>query len=145
MLFICGLLYVACAISLTSVSFIVPSAQCDFQMTSFQKGLLNGASMIGTYLYATTHIKIIINPRPRSLLRIGMCIGSFIWGYISDSKGRKYALILCMLMDGFFNLVSGVSQIYSIFIFCRMMSGFGYIKYVLGACANHVVVIVVLG
>ncbi|XP_025423749.1 synaptic vesicle glycoprotein 2C-like isoform X3 [Sipha flava] len=101
MLFICGTVYIAVSISLTSVSFIVPSAQCDFQMTSFRKGFLNGASMIG------------------------MCIGSFIWGYISDSYGRRKALIFCMLMDGLFNLVSSVSQIYSVFIFCRMMSGFG--------------------
>lgn len=65
LLFICGIIYVAVAISLTTVSFIVPSAQCDFQMTSFQKGFLNGASMIGTCVIIG--YKIVINPR--SLLR----------------------------------------------------------------------------
>lgn len=48
-LFICGSLYTAIAFSVTSVSFIIPSAQCDFQMTSAHKGLLNGSMMIGKY------------------------------------------------------------------------------------------------
>jgi VNT family MFS transporter (synaptic vesicle glycoprotein 2) len=59
MLFICGTVYIAVSISLTSVSFIVPSAQCDFQMTSFRKGFLNGASMIGTYVINYIYIYII--------------------------------------------------------------------------------------
>ncbi|XP_015377743.1 PREDICTED: synaptic vesicle glycoprotein 2B-like, partial [Diuraphis noxia] len=100
-LFICGSLFTAIAISVTSVSFVVPSAQCDFQMTSIHKGILNGASMIG------------------------MFSGSFIWGYVADSRGRRYALMMSMTMDGVFNIISSVSQIYPVLIFCRLMSGFG--------------------
>ncbi|CAH1708574.1 synaptic vesicle glycoprotein 2B-like isoform X2 [Aphis gossypii] len=100
-LFICGSLFAAVAFSVTSVSFLVPSAQCDFHMTSVHKGILNGASMMG------------------------MFSGSFIWGYVADSKGRRYALILCMIMDGVFSIISSVSQIYPVLIFCRLMSGFG--------------------
>jgi len=58
-------------------------------------------------------------------------MGSFIWGYVADTKGRRFTLIICMLMDGFFNMLSSVSQVYSIFIFCRLLSGFGYTKYIL--------------
>jgi len=57
---------------------------------------------------------------------LGMLIGSFIWGYVADSRGRRFTLIICMLMDGFFNILSSVSQMYSIFILCRLLSGFGY-------------------
>lgn len=46
-LFVCGSLFAAVAISVTSVSFIMPSAHCDFKMTSVHKGLLNGATMMG--------------------------------------------------------------------------------------------------
>ncbi|XP_060861423.1 synaptic vesicle glycoprotein 2C-like [Metopolophium dirhodum] len=100
-LFICGSLFAAISISVTSVSFIIPSAQCDFQMTSVHKGVLNGASMIG------------------------MFFGCFISGYMADSKGRKYTLVVCMMIDGIFNLISSVSQIYPVLIFCKLMSGFG--------------------
>ncbi|XP_029342242.1 synaptic vesicle glycoprotein 2B [Acyrthosiphon pisum] len=100
-LFICGSLIAAISISVTSVSFIIPAAQCDLQMTSVHKGILNGASMIG------------------------MFFGCFISGYMADSKGRKYTLVICMMIDGIFNLISSVSQIYPVLIFCKLMSGFG--------------------
>ncbi|VVC44488.1 Hypothetical protein CINCED_3A025275 [Cinara cedri] len=94
-------MYTAIAFSVTSVSFIIPSAQCDFQMNSTRKGLLNGIMMIG------------------------MLVGSLIWGYVADSKGRRFTLIISMLMDGFFNLLSSVSQVYPVFLVCRLISGFG--------------------
>ncbi|XP_050540651.1 synaptic vesicle glycoprotein 2B-like isoform X2 [Daktulosphaira vitifoliae] len=100
-LFICGSLFMIFAISVTSVTFILPSAQCDFEMNSTHKGLLNGASMVG------------------------MVIGSFIWGYLADSKGRRYTLIVSTMMDGIFSIVSSVVQVYPLFFFCRFMSGFG--------------------
>jgi len=59
LLFICGSLFAAISISVTSVSFIIPSAQCDFQMTSVHKGILNGASMIGTN--SIPHIYVIFS------------------------------------------------------------------------------------
>lgn len=59
-LFICGSLFAAVAISVSSVSFVVPSAQCDFQMTSVRKGILNGASMIGTYILSLQWWKLFI-------------------------------------------------------------------------------------
>lgn len=55
-----------------------------------------------------------------------MLVGSFIWGYVADSKGRRFTLVVSMLMDGFFNILSGFSQVYPMFILCRLISGFGY-------------------
>lgn len=55
----------------------------------------------------------------------GMLTGSFIWGYVSDSKGRRFTLIVCLFMDGLFNLLSSVSQFYYLYILCRLLSGFG--------------------
>lgn len=62
LLFICGSFFGIVAISITSVSFVVPSAQCDFKMTSVHKGLLNGIAMIGTswiYDRRIWHTKVI--------------------------------------------------------------------------------------
>jgi len=121
----CGSIYTAIAFSVTSVSFIIPSAQCDFKMTSTHKGLLNGAMMFGKpslFGYSVIWCYAICN-----YLQIfsGMLIGSFIWGYVADSRGRKFTLVVSMTMDGFFNLLSSVSQSYPLFILCRLLSGFG--------------------
>ncbi|XP_025413829.1 synaptic vesicle glycoprotein 2A-like isoform X2 [Sipha flava] len=101
LLSICGSLYLANAISVTSLSLVLPLAQCDFHMTSAHKGVLNGALMTG------------------------MVVGSFIWGYVADTKGRRYTLVVSILMDGICNLFSSVSQVYPIFLMCRLLSGFG--------------------
>lgn len=47
LLFACGLVNMACAISTTTVSFIAPAAEEDFNLNSTTKGILNGAPFIG--------------------------------------------------------------------------------------------------
>lgn len=78
--------------------------------------------MMGTYFFVAES-KVIHSICVWFIL--GMFSGSFIWGYVADSKGRRYALILSMIMDGVFSIISSVSQIYPVLIFCRLMSGFG--------------------
>lgn len=33
---------------------------------------------------------------------LGMIIGSYFWGCLADTKGRKYVLITTLLLDGMF-------------------------------------------
>jgi MFS transporter, VNT family, synaptic vesicle glycoprotein 2 len=51
----------------------------DFQMTSEDKGWLSAAPMLG------------------------MIIGSYFWGCLADTRGRKYVLISTLLLDGWFS------------------------------------------
>ncbi|XP_067639464.1 synaptic vesicle glycoprotein 2B isoform X2 [Eurosta solidaginis] len=70
LLILCAFPAAAATIVETSVmSFILPSAECDLKLTLIDKGLLNGV----TYL--------------------GMITSAIIWGYYSDTKGRKNLLI----------------------------------------------------
>ena len=48
LLAVCGLIYADLAIGVTIISFVLPSAECDFQLTSQDKGWLNAAPMFGT-------------------------------------------------------------------------------------------------
>jgi len=36
-----------CAVSMSVVSFVLPSAQCDFSLSSLDKGLLNAVPLLG--------------------------------------------------------------------------------------------------
>lgn len=47
LLLVCGLVNMACAISTTAVSFIVPVAEKDFNMSTINKAMLNGAPFLG--------------------------------------------------------------------------------------------------
>ena len=101
LLTVCGLIYLNTAIGVTILSFVLPSATCDYQMTSEDKGWLTASPMLG------------------------MIIGSYFWGCLADTKGRKYVLIVALLLDGVCGLMSSVAQNYFLFMFFRFFNGFG--------------------
>lgn len=61
----------------------------------------------------------------------GMLLGSYFWGCLADTKGRKVVLIATLLLDGVCGLLSSVAQYYWIFMFFRFFNGFGYVVCVL--------------
>ncbi|XP_030745780.1 putative transporter svop-1 [Sitophilus oryzae] len=52
------------------ISFIIPAAACDLELTSSQKGLLNSMSFVG------------------------MVLSGFFWGFLLDTLGRKKMIFL---------------------------------------------------
>jgi len=55
---------------------------------------------------------------------LGMIIGSYFWGCLADTKGRKYVLITSLLLDGVCGLFSSVAQFYGLFLVLRFFNGF---------------------
>lgn len=100
LLAISGLIYMDTAIGVTILSFVLPAAQCDLQMDSTSKGWLTAAPMLG------------------------MVIGSYIWGCLADTKGRKIVLIITLLMDGIVGILSSFVQYFSVFLVFRFFNGF---------------------
>ncbi|XP_044727137.1 synaptic vesicle glycoprotein 2B-like isoform X2 [Chrysoperla carnea] len=109
LLTICGLIYLNTAVGITAISFVLPAAQCDLQMNSGDKGLLIAAPMLG------------------------MVIGSYFWGCLADTKGRKTVLIGALLLDGVCGLASSICQFFWLFMFFRFWNGFG-ITGAMGIC-----------
>lgn len=133
LLAICGLIYLNTAVGITIISFVLPSATCDFQMSSKDKGLLTAAPMLGLYLNYSFSLLILlliyfIHHLPFTIYfaPIGMLLGSYFWGCLADTKGRKVVLIATLLLDGFCGLLSSVAQYYSVFMLFRFFNGFGY-------------------
>lgn len=56
---------------------------------------------------------------------LGMILGSYFWGCLADTKGRKYVLISALLLDGMCGLLSSVAQHYVVFLIFRFFNGFG--------------------
>uniref|UniRef100_A0A182PU98 Major facilitator superfamily (MFS) profile domain-containing protein n=1 Tax=Anopheles epiroticus TaxID=199890 RepID=A0A182PU98_9DIPT len=109
LLALCGLIYANTAIGITVMSFVLPSATCDFRMTSEDKGWLTAAPMLG------------------------MVVGSYFWGCLADTKGRRIVLIAALLLDGTVGLISTAAQIFPIFMFLRFINGFA-ITGAMGIC-----------
>ncbi|KAL0831722.1 hypothetical protein ABMA28_001265 [Loxostege sticticalis] len=99
----CGAVYAVCAISTTTLSFVLPAAKNDFNLSSSDKGQLTATPLIG------------------------MCVGSYFWGNLADGRGRKKAIIGALLLDAAAAFISSVVQSFPAFLACRFFSGFGII------------------
>ncbi|CAK9800163.1 Synaptic vesicle glycoprotein 2A [Anthophora plagiata] len=89
----------ATSIDTSNVAIILPSAECDLQMTFLQKGVLNAI----TY--------------------VGMVSSAFLWGYVADVRGRRTVFLYGYLADGICNVVSGFSQSFWTLVFFKFLSG----------------------
>ncbi|CAH1175892.1 unnamed protein product [Phaedon cochleariae] len=103
LLVVCGIIYATCAISTTTLSFVLPSAECDFNLSSSDKGRLSASPLVG------------------------MVFGCAVWGTIADSRGRRIAIILSLLVDFLAAIVSSLAGSFNLFLICRFCNGFGII------------------
>jgi len=101
LLFVCGWANASDAIEILCISFLLPAAQCDLQLTSEEKGWLS------------------------AILFIGMLIGGYLWGGVSDVYGRKKTLIVAMLVNATCGFASSLSQEKISFFVIRFLSGVG--------------------
>uniref|UniRef100_A0A182YKK5 Major facilitator superfamily (MFS) profile domain-containing protein n=1 Tax=Anopheles stephensi TaxID=30069 RepID=A0A182YKK5_ANOST len=99
LLAICGLVSTSEEMDVISMSFILPSAQCDLDLNTQSKGWLN------------------------SIIFIGMMFGAYVWGSVADSLGRKKVLIVISIMNAFCIVASSFSQTYEVFMVFRFLNG----------------------
>ena len=91
----------ACAfIELTSVNFVLSVAQCDLGLTSENKGILSAIGYVGVIL------------------------SSHFWGFMSDTKGRKMALVYSLFIAFAMTVASSFANNYWLLIFLRFLNGF---------------------
>ncbi|XP_059490404.1 synaptic vesicle glycoprotein 2B-like [Neocloeon triangulifer] len=103
LLMICGSVYMTCAIGTTTLSFVLPAAECDFSLDSAEKGEINATPLVG------------------------MIFGSYVWGSMADTRGRKSVLVISMTMDFVAALLSSLAPNLLSFLACRFFNGFGII------------------
>uniref|UniRef100_A0A096M6X8 Synaptic vesicle glycoprotein 2C n=2 Tax=Poecilia formosa TaxID=48698 RepID=A0A096M6X8_POEFO len=99
--FVLGLALMSDGVEVFVVGFVLPSAETDMCIPN------SGAGWLGSIVY------------------LGMMFGAFFWGGLSDKVGRKQCLLISMSVNGFFAFLSSFVQGYSMFLLCRMVSGFG--------------------
>lgn len=84
----------------TTMSYVLPSAECDLRLSLVDKGTLNAVT------YG------------------GMITSAFFWGFLSDTYGRKRLLVYGFLLDATFNVLCATSQsVVAIMVF-KFMGGF---------------------
>uniref|UniRef100_A0A0C9QYT8 Sv2b_8 protein n=1 Tax=Fopius arisanus TaxID=64838 RepID=A0A0C9QYT8_9HYME len=99
-LILCGLIYMNTGFSISSVGFILPSAACDFQLTTIDKGRISATPTLG------------------------MLLGAYFWGCLADLAGRRKALMTSTFCYALCEILSSVASNYSAFLLLKFLSGF---------------------
>ncbi|KAM7361962.1 uncharacterized protein ACRADG_012823 [Cochliomyia hominivorax] len=84
----------------SSLSFVLPTAECDLQLSLMDKGLLN------------------------AICFAGMIVSAIPWGFISDTMGRKRVLVTALLLDGIIVVCTGTSQTVDELLAFKFFDGF---------------------
>ncbi|XP_071941341.1 synaptic vesicle glycoprotein 2C-like [Antedon mediterranea] len=101
LLAVCGWANASDAVETLSISFILPSAKCEMDLSSFQLGVLSAA------------------------IFLGMMVGGYVWGALSDIRGRRSVLLWSLSCNALFGLLSSIAQSYWLFVLMRFLSGVG--------------------
>ena len=84
----------------TTISYVLPSAECDLNLSLVDKGTLNAVT------YG------------------GMITSAFLWGFMSDVLGRKKLLVYGFFLDAAFNILVAFSQNRLAIMIFKFMGGF---------------------
>ena len=61
------------------------------------------------------------------MLFVGMMLGGAMFGSSADKHGRRITLVVGMILNGFFGLVSSFSITFAEFLLFRILSGIGFV------------------
>ncbi|KNH06010.1 major facilitator superfamily protein [Perkinsela sp. CCAP 1560/4] len=101
LLLACGIPFVADFMEIFLIAFITHDVQAEFKCSDIVISIIS------------------------STVFTGMALGSIIFGYVSDSIGRRLTFLICMALTGIFGLLSAFSPNVWVLMMTRALCGFG--------------------
>ncbi|MBN3287950.1 SV2B protein, partial [Polyodon spathula] len=117
--FVAGLALMADGVECFVVGFVMPSAEKDMCMSNANKGML----VMRAGGRPLTPISLLL--LAGLIVYLGMMLGAFMWGGLADKMGRRKCLIIALAINSVFAFISSFVQGYGLFLFFRLVSGFG--------------------
>ncbi|XP_050339698.1 synaptic vesicle glycoprotein 2B-like [Bactrocera neohumeralis] len=99
LLITCGLLLMMVINETMGMSIVTLASQCDFATTSVDKAIMSAASFVGIALF------------------------SYVWGYLSDTTGRRRILLFATFGGCLCSLISMFMPSFWYFVFMRFVVG----------------------
>ncbi|XP_049820151.1 synaptic vesicle glycoprotein 2B [Aethina tumida] len=84
----------------STMSYVLPVAECDLNLSLQNKGMLNAITFGG------------------------MIVSGLFWGYLCDTLGRKKLLCFGFILNGIFVIISSLSQNFVMLMICKFLGGF---------------------
>ncbi|KYM78421.1 Synaptic vesicle glycoprotein 2B [Atta colombica] len=99
-LLVCGVMFICVGCQFGASAYILPSAECDLNMKSEEKGLLNVAFLAGSVFSA------------------------LFWGVFAGAYGRRNILLITLFGDSIVTLITSFLQNFELLLAFRVISGF---------------------
>ncbi|XP_055524486.1 synaptic vesicle glycoprotein 2C [Wyeomyia smithii] len=100
LLFVCGFCLMSVINETLNMGYIISAAECDLGLSFSDKGMLNGAAFCG------------------------VVVSSHLWGFLSDTWGRRRVLLLATSCGLLFSVASSFSVNFWMFTVTRFCVGF---------------------
>ncbi|RZC33863.1 Sugar tr and/or MFS 1 domain containing protein [Asbolus verrucosus] len=99
LILICGLTLFGVNSEAYAIGYVLPSAECDLELNTYTKGILTSTNFIGI---------------------MGSCC---IWGYLSDTRGRKSVLIISLILGFLCSVAASLTPSFWGFAILRFCNG----------------------
>lgn len=99
-LLVCGVMFICVGFEYGANAYILPLAECDLNMGSEEKGLLNASFIMGSI------------------------VSALFWGIFAGAYGRRNILLFSLFSDSILTLIGSFSQNFKLFLVFRVISGF---------------------
>lgn len=96
---LCGFAIACVFMETVSINVILPLAACDLNLSDSDKGLLSG---IG---------------------KVGVIASTYVWGYLADTRGRKFVTVIPLLIAGSFSVMSSFANSFWVLMVLRLLNG----------------------
>ncbi|XP_046982570.1 synaptic vesicle 2-related protein-like [Schistocerca americana] len=96
---VCGFCLISMIFESLAAAYVTPAAQCDFDMTSFEKGFLSGT------------------------IYVGMIVSSHLWGFVADTRGRRQVLLVTLALNFVCSVAAALMPTLPLLIFFRFLNG----------------------
>ncbi|XP_049870534.1 synaptic vesicle glycoprotein 2A-like [Pectinophora gossypiella] len=94
-----GMIMLNVSMESVGMSYVIPAAECELQLSSEHKGLLTAAAFIGI-----------------------ICT-SFLWGYLGDRLGRRAVMLPAMLASAVVSIASSFATSVWVLLILRVLTG----------------------
>lgn len=102
-----------------SMSYILPAAQCDLELTLSDKSMLSAVSFLGMSVALTFNYTMY-----NTYMMSGVVLSSMLWGFLGDTIGRKKVVTVTTLVSFIMTVASSFSPYTWLFVTLRFFNGF---------------------
>jgi MFS transporter, VNT family, synaptic vesicle glycoprotein 2 len=125
------------------ISFLIPAAQCDFDLSTRDKGLMSSMTFLGEkrfFIHFSGDFEILFcddndvyhefyyQTRPSALFQTRLLFlprhhGFQLWGFLGDTQGRRIIILYSLFFSTTFTLLSVFMKSFTLFVICRFVTG----------------------